>query len=81
MDAAGSMSELMNAIIEEQEKRQQHGRGDVDIPMRPDHGHKVLDDFKRDTKPAYPVIGRMKGMAELCGLEQGLRYCKNLKQK
>lgn len=76
LDPAIPMPELMNAIIEEQASRQQHGREDIDIPMRPDHGHKLLDDFTRDTNPGYPLIGRMKGMAELYGLEQGLRYCR-----
>lgn len=63
----------MGNIISEQQKRRFSGRDDVAIPMRPDHGHKILDDFKRNTYPGYSVIGRMKGLAELTGLELGIR--------
>lgn len=67
------MYEVMKNIIAEQQKRRSAGREDVAIPMRPDHGHKILDDFKRNTYPGYSVIGRMKGLAELTGLELGIR--------
>lgn len=76
LDDAIPMAGLMDAIIEEQTKRKQIGRRDLDIPMRPDHGHKILDDFRRETNPGYPLIGRMKGLAELYGLEKGLRFSK-----
>ncbi|TZF84777.1 mannonate dehydratase [Pedobacter sp. BS3] len=73
LNGSSDMFAIMQAIIREQQKREQAGRSDVAMPMRPDHGHKLLDDFKRNTYPGYSVIGRMKGLAELRGLELGIR--------
>jgi mannonate dehydratase len=49
-------------------------RENRDIPMRPDHGHKMLDDYNRDANPGYPLIGRLKGLAEISGVEKAVKH-------
>ncbi|MDR6783230.1 mannonate dehydratase [Pedobacter africanus] len=73
LNGSTDMFAVMQQLIKEQKRRENAGRTDTNIPMRPDHGHKILDDINRNTYPGYSVIGRMKGLAELRGLELGIR--------
>ncbi|TRX66098.1 mannonate dehydratase [Carboxylicivirga sp. M1479] len=65
--------EVLKAIVEEEEARKKQGRKDYSIPVRPDHGNQMLGDVGQDNNPGYSLYGRMKGLAEIRGLELGIR--------
>lgn len=66
------MYEVVKAILTEEQRRQK--AGDMrPIPMRPDHGHQMLDDLHKKTNPGYSAIGRLKGLAEVRGVELALK--------
>lgn len=68
------MVALTAALLTEERRRRDEGRRDAEIPFRPDHGHVLLSDFDRDTHPGYPLIGRMRGLAELRGVVTALSH-------
>ena len=74
LEGVVDMYGLVKAIIEEQMRRKKAGRADWRIPFRPDHGHTMLDDLAKPPcpNPGYTAIGRLKGLAEIRGLEHGI---------
>ena len=66
------MFAVVKVLLEEQIRRKKVGRKDIRLPFRPDHGLRMLDDYGRRANPGYPLIGRLKGLAEIDGLQTGI---------
>ncbi|MDZ7724766.1 MAG: mannonate dehydratase [candidate division KSB1 bacterium] len=69
------LPQLIELILQEQHRRREQGRTDTRMPVRPDHGIKMLSDFNENTAPGYPRIGRLSGLMEIRGMEAALEYC------
>jgi mannonate dehydratase len=66
------MAELVKELLLEQKRRQEMGSKNHRMPMRVDHGHRLLNDFNVEYNPGYPLVGRLKGLAEIDGLQLGI---------
>lgn len=74
LEGSVDMPAVVRALLDEQAARRHAGRADWQVTLRPDHGHVILDDFKRPAPacPGYSIIGRLRGLAELRGLQVGI---------
>lgn len=73
LDGVVNMPAIVKIFLHEQLRRRKEGREDDQLPFRPDHGLKMLDDFSRQANPGYPLIGRLKGLAEIDGIQAAMK--------
>jgi mannonate dehydratase len=76
LDGDVDMPAVLRVLLDEQDRRQAAGRADWRLPLRPDHGHVMMQDLTHyvPLTPGYSAIGRMRGLAELRGVMHGLRF-------
>ena len=74
LEGSAPMVGVIRTLLEEEKRRRSEGGDDHEIPMRPDHGHLLADDVDKKVNPGYSLVGRLKGLAELRGVMQGLKY-------
>jgi mannonate dehydratase len=72
LDGDTDMVATIRALLAEEARRRNEGRDDWEIPMRPDHGQSLICDLERPMMPGYPLVGRLKGLAELRGVMAAL---------
>lgn len=74
LDGDVDMFSIFSTFLRERARRVADGWSDSELPFRPDHGHKMLDDLApgKPTNPGYTAIGRLRGLAELRGLQEGI---------
>jgi mannonate dehydratase len=75
LEGSVDMPAVVQALLDEQRARREAGRKDWQLVLRPDHGHMMLGDFNRPAPvcPGYSITGRLRGLAEIRGLQHGLR--------
>ncbi|MFC7736708.1 mannonate dehydratase [Roseomonas sp. GCM10028921] len=73
LDGSTDMLALVAELMREEHRRRAEGREDAVIPMRPDHGHLLVDDIGKRVNPGYSCIGRLRGLAELRGVMRTVR--------
>ncbi len=80
LDGAVDMPAVVQALLDQQAARRRAGRADWQLPLRPDHGPMTLADFTRPAPacPGYPLIGRLRGLAELRGLQAGIAHARRV---
>jgi len=76
-----NMPAVVLELLEEQHRRYKSKRSDYQLVFRPDHGHMMLDDFNRlpPTCPGYPLFGRLRGLAELRGVQTAISYMRMMR--
>ena len=67
LDGDTDMISVLRLLLQEEKERRAQGREDFEIPMRPDHGQRLLGDLSMPSQPGYPAVGRLRGLAELRG--------------